>query len=378
MSFSKRPETDADERHAIAVARIHVRLDLEDEAGEAVVGGADDARVARARLRRRRELDERLEEWLEAEIGERAAEKHRGLPARAVFREIVRRAGGADHVQRLAEMRVRLLANELARGRIVERREVHRRAVLPLRFALVQQQVFLVNVVDAAKPVAAADRPVHRRGGDPERALEVVEQLHRIACRTIELVDEGKDRQAVPAAHFEQLSRLIFDAVRRVDHHHDAVGGDERAIRVLAEVLVARCVEQRHAAAFELEFERRRGDRDAALLLERHPVGRRVLACLASPHGTGELDRAGIQQQLLGQRRLAGVGMRDDRERPPSRHLAVELGQRGRVSRSGKLDRLGFGGRGHCFIVQAVVGGKTDGRPRVAQAFTGLPTAGQP
>ena len=71
----------------------------------------------------------------------------------------------------------------------------------------------------------------------------IVEQLHRIARRTIELVDEGEDRQVVPARHLEQLARLILDAVRRVDDHDDAVGGDQRAVGVLAEVLVARRVD---------------------------------------------------------------------------------------------------------------------------------------
>jgi hypothetical protein len=36
----------------------------------------------------------------------------------------------------------------------------------------------------------------------------------------------------------------------------------------------------------------------------------------------GELDGARVQQQLLGERRLAGVGMGDDGERPPPRGLA--------------------------------------------------------
>ena len=47
----------------------------------------------------------------------------------------------------------------------------------------------------------------------------------------------------------------------------------------------------------------------------------------SAAHGAGELDRARIQQQLLGERRLAGVGMRDDRERPPPRHLTLELAE---------------------------------------------------
>ena len=159
----------------------------------------------------------------------------------------------------------------------------------------------------------------------------IVDQLQRIARRTVELVDEREDRQPVTPAHLEQLPRLVLDAVRRVDDHHDAVGGDERAIGVFAEIVVAGRVEQRHAPSLQLELERRGRDRDAALLLELHPVGRGVAPGFAAADGAGQLDGAGIQQQLLRQRRLARVGVRNDRERAPPRHLAVELGEGGRV-----------------------------------------------
>ena len=292
--------------------------------------GADLAGVALARLRRRRELDQRAQKRLEAEVGQRAAEEHRRLPAGQILRGVERRARRADHVERLPELRVRLGADHLLRGRVVERRHVHRRAELPLRLALVQQQRLLVDVVHAAEPLGAADRPVDRRGVNAERALEVVEQFQRILRGPIELVDEREDRQAVPLRHLEQLARLILDAVRRVDDHHDAVGGDQRAIGVFAEILVARRVDERHPPPLDLELERRRRDRDAALLLERHPVRRRVAPRFASAHGAGQLDRARVQQQLLGQRRLAGVGVRDDRERAPARDFALELRQLGR------------------------------------------------
>src|SRR2546428_3186433 len=58
--FGEPAGADADERDAIAMARIHVRLDLEHEPGEALVGRAYEAGVARPRLRRGREIDERL------------------------------------------------------------------------------------------------------------------------------------------------------------------------------------------------------------------------------------------------------------------------------------------------------------------------------
>jgi len=76
---------DTHEGHPIAMPRVHVCLNLEHEPGEALVRRADDADVARARLRLRREVDERLQEGLEAEVGQRAPEEHRRLPPCPIF-----------------------------------------------------------------------------------------------------------------------------------------------------------------------------------------------------------------------------------------------------------------------------------------------------
>ena len=118
----------------------------------------------------------------------------------------------------------------------------------------------------------------------------------------------------------------------------------------------------------QLEFERGGRDRDAALLLELHPVGRGVAAGLAPADGAGELNRAGIEQQLLRQRRLARVRVRNDRERcavstPLARARRTRTRPRGsevlrlqalkrgsplhpRSSPAPKITQLGFGGCG--------------------------------
>src|SRR5690348_3904270 len=49
-------------RDAIPMPRIHVRLNLEHEAGESLVGGVDDPSVADPWLGRRGELDQRAQE----------------------------------------------------------------------------------------------------------------------------------------------------------------------------------------------------------------------------------------------------------------------------------------------------------------------------
>ena len=228
-------------------------------------------------------------------------------------------------------MRIHPLADDGARLRGVDRRDVDRRAVLPLRLALVQVQHLPLDVVDTAELMRIADRPVDRRRRNAQCGLDVVHQRERILGGPIELVDERENRQPVTPADLVELSRLRLDAVRRVDHHDDAVGGDERAVGVLAEVLVAGRVEERHPPPLNLELERRRRNRDAALLLELHPVGRRGLAILAAANRAGQLDRAGIEQQLFREGGLARVGMGDDGEGAPARDLALELALDGLV-----------------------------------------------
>jgi hypothetical protein len=46
---------------------------------------------------------------------------------------------------------------------------------------------------------------------------------------------------------------------------------------------------------------------------------------LAPPHGARQFDRPAVEQEFLGQGGLAGVRMRDDRERPPSLELAGQV-----------------------------------------------------
>ena len=53
------------------------------------------------------------------------------------------------------------------------------------------------EVVDAAEVRAVAERPVHRRRGQAQHALDLVEQRERIQRRLVQLVDEGQDRQRV-------------------------------------------------------------------------------------------------------------------------------------------------------------------------------------
>ncbi len=173
--------------------------------------------------------------------------------------------------------------------------------------------------------------------GELQHLLDLVEQLERRAALAVELVDEGHDRRVAQPADFHQLDRALLDALGAVDHHQRRIHRGQRAVGVLGEVLVARRVEQVDDAAVVRELHHRRGHRDAALLLEAHPVGGRVARRLAALHRAGHLDRAAEQQQLLGQRGLAGVGVRDDREGAAARPTASGSGAHSRALARGDV-----------------------------------------
>ena len=190
--------------------------------------------------------------------------------------------------------------------------------------ALEQPHAAALDLDGADEVAAAADRPVHRRGVERQRLLDLVEQIERVAALAVHLVDEGQDRDVAQPADLEQLAGARLDALGGVDHHHGGIDRRQRAVGVFGEVLVARRVEQVEDVVAVFEGHHRGDDRDAALALDRHPVG---LGGAAVPLGldlAGELDRAAEQQELLGQRGLAGVRMRDDGEGAAALDLAGE------------------------------------------------------
>ena len=167
-------------------------------------------------------------------------------------------------------------------------------------------------MIGAGEGLAAADRPGDRRGVERQLLLDLVQDLEGVAAFAVHLVDEGDDRDVAQPADFEQLQRARLDALGGVDDHDGGIDRRQRAIGVVGEVLVAGRIEQVEDIVAIFEGHHRGDDRDAALALDLHPVGARLDAVLLGLDLAGKLDRAAEQQQLFGQRGLAGVGVRDN------------------------------------------------------------------
>ncbi len=185
-------------------------------------------------------------------------------------------------------------------------------------------QTVVQEVKHAAESLAHADGPCHRRTVDLQRLLDLLQDLERATHLPIELVDERNDRRMSQATDFEQLDRLRLDTFRCIDDHDGGIDGGQHAVRILGEVFVSRRVQQVDRLPVVLELHDRARHRDAALFLDLHPVGRRMPCGPPCLDRAGQLDRAAEQQQLLGQRRLPGVRVRDDRERAAGGDLALE------------------------------------------------------
>ena len=314
---------DPDVGQPVAVARVGVGLHLEHEAGEGVLD-AHHAAVGRLpRPRRAAELHHRVEQVAHARVAERGPEEdRRGDPAAEVLVVVV----GADAAQQ-----VELVAQPVAHDR--------RQALVgaPVVHGLLRGGDAVAHPAErlerAGAPVHQAEvgalvhhRPCRRRGPQPDLALDLVEQLEGVAPRPVELVDERDDGRSARAADLEELQGLRLQALGRVDHHDRGVGGREHPVGVLREVLVARGVEQVEDAVAVGELQRRRGDRDAAGALDLHPVGARPRPPAARAHRAGQVDRPGLQQQALGEGRLTGVRVGDDREGAPAGGLGCDGG----------------------------------------------------
>jgi hypothetical protein len=311
---------------AVAVLGVHVRLDLEHEAGEVRVQRLHPAGGGLARGGLGRQLQELHQERLHAEVGERAAEVGGAHLARQ--ERLLREPGPRLLQQRqvVEQLLQRVLGNDVVDAVVVERNGVLFGAALAVVFAALEQVDALVAaVVHAQEAVAGVDRPGHGVALHPQLALHVVEELDGVGAGAVALVDEGDHRRAPHPAHLEQLARLLLHALAVVEQHHRAVGRHQGAVGVFGEVLVARGVEQVHRVAAVLELQHRAGHADAALLLHRHPVAGGVPRRTACLHAPGQVDGSAVQEELFRERGLPRVGVADNGEGPPSADLGSKL-----------------------------------------------------
>ncbi len=332
----------------VPVRRIHAGLHLEHEGAERCRRLAPVAVRIESPRRWRSQLGQHVEQLVDAEVERGGGEQHRARRAVAECLGIEVGVVGAEQFRFLdrgvpvhARGVVGLVRVDVLLGGC-------RGATCGAGEADVGSGAAIQHALEVARD---ADGPRQRRRLESDTRLDLVDQLQRVPARPVPLVDHRDDRDAAVTAHLEQLERLRFQTLGRVDQHHGRVDRGQYPVGVLGEVGVARGVEQvDHAGGAGLgdvrELQRRRRDRDAARLLHLHPVRDGGAAPCLAVDGAGLGDGLGVQHQGLGQRGFACVGMTDDGEGPSALRLGRQLiGPRaGGGSRHDDIDGIAAGG----------------------------------
>ena len=163
--------------------------------------------------------------------------------------------------------------------------------------------------VDATKMAARTQRPGHRRAVDTQHRFHLVQQFHRITSLAIHLINKRHDRGIAQPADIHQLDRAFLDTLGRIDHHQRRIYRGQRPIGVFGEIRVAGCIQQIDDKVAIFKLHHRGRYRNAAFLLEFHPVRRRVATTLTSANSPGFLNGATVMQEFFRQRGLARIGM---------------------------------------------------------------------
>ena len=158
-------------------------------------------------------------------------------------------------------------------------------------------------------------------GTDAQHVFQFFHQGEGILRGPVHLVDKGEDGNIPHPADLEQLDGLFLHALGRVDQHDRRVGGDQHAVGVLTEILVAGGVQNVDAEAVVFELHGAGGHADAALLFDVHPVAGGVALGLARLHAAGLTDRPAVEQQLFGQGGFTCVRVADNGEGAPFQDL---------------------------------------------------------
>ncbi len=172
----------------------------------------------------------------------------------------------------------------------------------------------LDQVDDALERVLAADRDLDRHGVGAEAVLDRVDAAPEVGAGAVELVDEAEARHAVAIGLAPDGLGLRLDAGHAVEDDDRAIEHPQAPLDLDREVHVPGRIDDVDAMIAPERRRCRSGDGDPPLLLLGHPVHRRrALMDLADL-----VDLLRVEEDPLGDGRLAGVDVRDDADVPRS------------------------------------------------------------
>ena len=171
--------------------------------------------------------------------------------------------------------------------------------------------------LDAFEVGTDIDGPAQRAYADFQLAFELVEDVKRVAPFAVQLIDENHHRRFAHTAHFHQFASLLLHTFRHVDHDDNAVHGSQSAVGVFGEILVTGSVEDIDFVVAVVKPHHRGSHRDAALLLDFHPVGSSGFFYFVRLYGTCHMDCSTKEEEFFGECCFTCVGVTDDGECAP-------------------------------------------------------------
>ena len=100
-----------------------------------------------------------------------------------------------------------------------------------------------MEVIETLKRFPHPDRPIHRIAGDAQYFFQFFQQIKGLPAITVQLVDEGEDRDIAVLNHFKEFFGLGLDTLGRVHNHHGRIHGHQGPIGILGEILVPRRIQ---------------------------------------------------------------------------------------------------------------------------------------
>ena len=179
---------------------------------------------------------------------------------------------------------------------------------LGAQLVLPDERLVLDQVDDAYEVRLLADRDLDRQRVGAEPVAHGVDGVEEVRAGAIHLVDVGHARDVVLVGLAPDRLGLRLDPGDGVEERDRAVQDAEVPLHLDGEVDVPRRVEDVDAVVVPIARGRRRGDRDAALLLLLHPVhDGSALVDLAHLVSAARV----VEDSLCG-RRLTGIDVGDD------------------------------------------------------------------
>ncbi len=304
---------DTHEGDTVAVLGVHVRLDLEHEAGEFLFHRLHGTLVGNPGQRLGGPIDHGIQHVVDTEVAQGGTEEHRRQLAVEEFL-LVELVAGALHQFQLVDKPV-VLVTQVGAGFVgVELLDDFHIGTFVAVAGGVHNDVVVGQVVHALEVAVATNRPGDRRGLDLQDGFDFVQQFDRVADVTVEFVDKADNRRIPQAAHVHQRDGAGLDAFTAVEDHQRRVHRRQGAVGVFGEVFVARGVEQVDHVVAIRELHDRRGNGNTTLLFHFHPVGGGMAVGFTGFHRAGHRDRLAHQQQLFGDGGFTGIGVGNNGE----------------------------------------------------------------